>query len=104
MPPHTLPLEFSIGPASNAWGTQIAFLKEAKEQVEKAKWEMISQKMLDLGCKKKIPGTTCEKKWKELFPQLNTQLQQSQGPNSASSDDTLLDLKIKEEEEYEEDD
>lgn len=61
-------------------------MKEALEQIEKSKWEMISQKMMDLGCKKKIPGSTCEKKWKEICPQpLNTQLQQMQGPSSATS-------------------
>ncbi|CUS13387.1 unnamed protein product [Tuber aestivum] len=47
----------------------IQFLKEAKEHVEKQKWELISQKMLELGCKKKIPAVTCEKKWKEISPQ-----------------------------------
>lgn len=72
--------------ADEANPPQIGFLKEAREQIEKQKWELISQKMMDLGCKKKIPGTTCEKKWKELCPPpLNTQLQQMQGPNSASS-------------------
>lgn len=47
---------------------QIQYLKEAKEYVEKQKWEIISQKMIDLGCKKKIPASTCERKWKEIGP------------------------------------
>lgn len=42
--------------------------------------------MIELGCKNKIPGSSCEKKWKELCAQpLNTQLQHIQGPNSAGT-------------------
>ncbi|KAL7269706.1 hypothetical protein RUND412_007616 [Rhizina undulata] len=47
----------------------VQYLKEAKEYLEKQKWEIISQKMVELGCKKKIPASTCEKKWKEIDPQ-----------------------------------
>ncbi|RPB07188.1 hypothetical protein P167DRAFT_555876 [Morchella conica CCBAS932] len=47
----------------------VQLLKEAKDYLEKQKWELISQKMLELGCKKKIPASTCEKKWKEIAPQ-----------------------------------
>jgi len=54
----------------------IQYLKEAKDYVEKQKWEIISQKMLELGCKKKIPASTCEKKWKEIGPQQQPQQQQ----------------------------
>ncbi|KAF8540597.1 hypothetical protein BDD12DRAFT_734361 [Trichophaea hybrida] len=64
----------------------IQYLKDAKEFIEKQKWELISNKMLELGCKKKIPGNTCEKKWKEICPQpINTQQIPSSGPNSAST-------------------
>lgn len=48
---------------------QIQLLKEAKDYMEKQKWELISQKMVELGGKKKIPASTCEKKWKEIAPQ-----------------------------------
>jgi hypothetical protein len=48
--------------------------------------------MLEIGCKKKIPGTTCEKKWKEICPQpINTQMMGpgSSGPNSASTNSAV---------------
>ena len=65
---------------------QIQYLKEAKEHIEKTKWELISARMLEIGCKKKIPGSTCEKKWKEICPQpINTQQLPGSGPNSAST-------------------
>lgn len=69
----------------------LQYLKEAKEYVEKQKWELISQRMLEIGCKKKIPGSTCEKKWKEICPQpINTQqLPGASGPNSASTDSAI---------------
>ena len=44
----------------------VGFLKEAKEAVTKEFWEMVSRKMVELGCKKKIPGVACERKWREL--------------------------------------
>jgi hypothetical protein len=53
---------------TNELWAQIQFLKDAKDSLEKQKWELISQKMLELGCKKKIPAATCEKKWKEMNP------------------------------------
>ncbi|KAL0634748.1 hypothetical protein Q9L58_006344 [Maublancomyces gigas] len=56
----------------------IQLLKEAKDYLEKQKWELISQKMLELGSKKKIPASTCEKKWKEIAPQ------QPQNPQTPS--------------------
>jgi hypothetical protein len=47
--------------------------------------------MVELGCKKKIPGSTCEKKWKELNP-VNTQHQQEPqqncGGENGSSDNS----------------
>ena len=44
----------------------VGYLKEAKEAVTKEFWEMVSRKMVELGCKKKIPGVACERKWREL--------------------------------------
>ena len=44
----------------------IGYLKEAKEAVSKEYWELVSRKMVELGCKKKIPGVACERKWREL--------------------------------------
>ncbi|KAF8419108.1 hypothetical protein EV426DRAFT_521334, partial [Tirmania nivea] len=44
----------------------VGYLKEAKDAVTKEYWEMVSRKMLELGCKKKIPGVACERKWREL--------------------------------------
>lgn len=41
--------------------------------------------MLELGCKKKIPGSTCEKKWREIAPaneKNNQPLQSSMSPIS----------------------
>lgn len=40
--------------------------------------------MLELGCKKKIPGSTCEKKWREIAPpnEKNNQAQASMSPIS----------------------
>ncbi|KAI5842376.1 hypothetical protein BZA05DRAFT_344365 [Tricharina praecox] len=68
----------------------IQYLKEAKEHIEKQKWELISQRMLEIGCKKKIPGSTCEKKWKEICPQpINTQMLPGSGPNSASTNSAV---------------
>lgn len=44
----------------------VGYLKEAKEAVTKEFWETVSKKMVELGCKKKIPGVACERKWREL--------------------------------------
>lgn len=63
---------------------KIQFLKDAKDSLEKQKWELISQKMLELGCKKKIPAATCEKKWKEMNPGCSTASNASTGPASPS--------------------
>ncbi|KAF8454061.1 hypothetical protein BDZ91DRAFT_643482, partial [Kalaharituber pfeilii] len=44
----------------------VGYLKEAKDAVSKEFWEMVSRKMVEMGCKKKIPGVACERKWREL--------------------------------------
>ncbi|RPA77566.1 hypothetical protein BJ508DRAFT_212743 [Ascobolus immersus RN42] len=44
----------------------VTYLHQAKEAIDKEYWELVSRKMQELGCKKKVPGTACEKKWKDL--------------------------------------
>ncbi|KAI5781727.1 hypothetical protein DFH27DRAFT_304493 [Peziza echinospora] len=44
----------------------VGYLKEAKDAVSKEYWEMVSRKMVEMGCKKKIPGVACERKWREI--------------------------------------
>lgn len=44
----------------------VGYLKEAREVVVKEFWELVSKKMVELGCKKKIPGVACERKWREI--------------------------------------
>lgn len=41
---------------------------------------MISAKMMELGCKKKIPGTACEKKWRDLESMEKNNLPPIQSP------------------------
>lgn len=41
---------------------QIKLFKEAKEHIEKSKWELASKRMLEIGFKKK-PGSMCERLW-----------------------------------------
>ncbi|KAF3144331.1 hypothetical protein TWF594_004854 [Orbilia oligospora] len=41
-------------------------LDDAKKWIDKHYWEIVASKMVEYGRKEKIPGTSCEKKWKEL--------------------------------------
>lgn len=58
----------------------VGYLKEAKDAVTKEYWEMVSRKMLELGCKKKIPGVACERKWRELDGGENRDISKSASP------------------------
>ena len=58
----------------------VGYLKEAKDAVTKEYWEMVSRKMLELGCKKKIPGVACERKWRELDGGENRDISKSGSP------------------------
>ena len=44
----------------------MGYLKQAKAAVSKEFWELVSKKMRDMGCMKKIPGVSCQQKWREL--------------------------------------
>ena len=49
------------------------YLKEAEAAVSKEFWELVSKKMMHMGCKKKIPSESCQNKWRELEGQIKYQ-------------------------------
>jgi len=81
----------------------LQYLREAKEWLEKQKWEMISQKMMEFGSKKKIPGSSCEKKWKDIAPENDKTTRQTSPVREEDADgeyeEGLVETPTKEEDE-----
>lgn len=67
----------------------MGYLKEAKDAVTKEYWEMVSRKMVELGCKKKIPGVACERKWRELDGGENRDVSKSASPKLGQGEDCM---------------
>ncbi|GAM85373.1 hypothetical protein ANO11243_033800 [Dothideomycetidae sp. 11243] len=63
------------------WTTdEIDALKLAHEHWEKAKWEIISSKMVDLGVPERWPAKLCAKKWQLLFEPGTSSMQHHHHP------------------------
>ncbi|EPS40358.1 hypothetical protein H072_5829 [Dactylellina haptotyla CBS 200.50] len=62
-------------------------LDDAKKWLDKNYWEIVSSKMIEYGRKEKIPGTSCEKKWKELNARRESERDSKSGSGRLLHDD-----------------
>ncbi|KAF3918180.1 hypothetical protein ABW20_dc0104427 [Dactylellina cionopaga] len=62
-------------------------LDDAKKWLDKHYWEIVASKMMEYGRKEKIPGTSCEKKWKELNARRESERDSKSGSGRSLHDD-----------------